>query len=261
MGSNDEHRNNQNDPNRLGRSLALPGAGAGTGPLELRGPFKRVPSLAEIERLTAIPDRRVVYRGVDWAFYDQLVDSIPEGSNIHVDYDGTDLEVMGNGPDHEWITESLGQFVKAVAGAVGIPCRGMGLTTWKRLKLARGLESDRCFYFQPEKRAAAARAFGANDLSGFPNPDLAIEVDLSRPAVDRAGIYAALNVSEIWRFSAKQVFIERLTPNGTYVTVDTSLFLPVTADDIRRWIVDEDISDEIAWTERLQAEFKKRAAK
>jgi Uma2 family endonuclease len=229
-------------------------------PLEVPGPVTRVPSLEEIERWTEVPDRRVVFRGVDWSFYDRLVDSIPEGSNIHVDYDGKDLEVMGNGPDHEWIAESLGQFVKAVAGAAGIPCRGMGQTTWKRLKIARGLESDRCFYFQPEKRAAAARAFGANDLAGFPNPDLAIEVDLSRPAVDRSGIYAALIVPEVWRFNANQVVIDRLTPGGIYLTVDTSLFLPVQAEDIRRWIVDEDLSDEISWTERLQAEIKTRAA-
>ena len=220
----------------------------------------RVPSLEEIERLTQVPDQRVVFRGVDWEFYDRLVDSIPERRNIHVDFDGKDLEVMGNGPDHEWIAESLGQFVKAVAGAVGIPCRGMGLTTWKRLKLARGLESDRCFYFHPDKRSAAARAFGANDLAGFPNPDLAIEVDLSRPAVDRAGIYAALVVPEVWRFSAKQVVIERLTPGGIYIAVDTSIFIPVQAEDIRHWIVEEDLSDEIAWTERLQAEFKTRVA-
>ncbi len=228
--------------------------------LEIAGPVTRVPSLEELERLTEIPDRRVVFRGVDWSFYDRLVESIPEGSNIHVDYDGKDVEVMGNGPDHEWIAESLGQFVKAVAAALGIPCRGMGLTTWKRIKVARGLESDRCFYFQPAKIAAAARAFGANDLSGFPNPDLAIEVDLSRPAVDRAGIYAALNVTEVWRFSANDVVIERLMPGGVYMTVDTSVFLPVRAEDIRRWIVEEDPSDETAWTERLQAEIRARKA-
>ncbi len=230
-------------------------------PLEVPGPVTRVPSLDELERLTSVPDRRVVFRGVDWAFYDRLVDSIPESSNIHVDFDGTDLEVMGNGPDHEWFAESFGQFVKAVAQAAGIRCRGMGLTTWKRLKIARGLESDRCFYFQPEKIAAAARAFGANDVSGYPNPDLAIEIDISRPAVDREAIYAALRVPEVWRFNGRQVVIDRLMTDGTYSTVETSLFLPVRAEDIRRWIVDEDASDEIAWTERLQAEIKTRVTK
>ena len=38
-----------------------------------------------------------MFRGVDWAFYERLVDSIPEGSSIHVDYDGKDLEIMARG--------------------------------------------------------------------------------------------------------------------------------------------------------------------
>jgi len=42
-----------------------------------------------------------VYRGVDWSFYQQLIDSIPERANIHVDYDGKDLEVTGKGWIHE----------------------------------------------------------------------------------------------------------------------------------------------------------------
>ncbi len=58
-----------------------------------------MPTLEELERLTAVPERRVVYRGVDWSFYERLVDSIPERTNIHVDYDGKDLEVMGKGLD------------------------------------------------------------------------------------------------------------------------------------------------------------------
>jgi hypothetical protein len=56
--------------------------------MEVPGPVTRVPTLEELERLTAVPERRVVYRGVDWSFYEQLVDSIPESTNIHVDFDG-----------------------------------------------------------------------------------------------------------------------------------------------------------------------------
>ena len=41
-------------------------------PLEVPGPVTRVPSLEELERLTAVPDRRVVFRGVDWAFYERV---------------------------------------------------------------------------------------------------------------------------------------------------------------------------------------------
>jgi hypothetical protein len=227
-------------------------------PLEIPGPVAGVPSLDELYQLTEIPDRRVVYRGVDWAFYEELVDSIPEGSNIHVDYDGRDLEVMGNGPDHEDVKDSLGHFVKAVASEMQIPCKGMSETTWKRPGLRRGLEADQSYYFDPDKLAAVARLRRSKDVTAYPNPDLDIEVDVSQPKVDRPGIYAALKVAEIWRFGNDQIIIERLTPQGTYEAVDASGFLPVTAEEIRRWIVEEDRTDESAWDRRLREEIRRK---
>ena len=63
-------------------------------------------------------------------------------------------------------------------------------------KSGRGLAVDQCYYFEAGKPAAvaAARARKSNDVADYPNPDLAIEVDLSPPEIDRAGIYAALKV-------------------------------------------------------------------
>ena len=145
-------------------------------PLEMPVPVAGVPSLEEIRRLTEVPDRRVVFRGVDWAFYEALVDAIPEGSNIHVDYDGRDVEVMGNGPDHEDLKDSLGQFVKVVASEMEIPCKGMSETTWKRPGLRRGLEADQSYYFHPGKLAAVARLRRSRDVTAYPSPDLAIEI-------------------------------------------------------------------------------------
>jgi Uma2 family endonuclease len=228
--------------------------------LEVPGPVTRVPSLEELERLTQVPDQRVVFRGVDWSFYEQLVDSIPEGSNIHVDYDGRDLEVMSKGWDHEDIADSLGHFVSVIAEEFGIPCKGLRETTWKRPLITRGLEADQCYYFQPSKIADYARVRGLKDIALVPNPDLAIEVDISRPEVDRAGIYAALGVAEVWRFCDKRMIIERLTPTGTYITVEASGFLPVLAEEIQRWIVDEDRTDDTAWLRRLRAEIRTRVA-
>ena len=57
-------------------------------------PSRSIPSLDELRAWTSAPDHRVVIQGVDWAFYEQLVDSIPEGANIHVDYDGKHVEIM-----------------------------------------------------------------------------------------------------------------------------------------------------------------------
>ena len=228
-------------------------------PFEVPGPVTRVPSLAECRRLTDVPDRRVVFRGVDWSFYEKLVDSVPEGANLHVDFDGRDLEIMAIGPDHDDVKFLLGEFVSQVATVMEIPFRGLASTTWKRSEIARGLEADQCFFFQREKLAVLARLRRSKDIAAYPNPDLAIEVDISRPEVDRAGIYAALGVTEVWRFEAERIVIERLTPAGTYAAVEASGFLPVRAEEIWHWIVEEDFSDLSAWIRRLQAEMKKKA--
>jgi Uma2 family endonuclease len=232
---------------------------AAPAPLEVPVPVMHVPSLDELYRLTSIPDRRVVYRGVDWSFYERLVDSIPQSSNMHVDYDGKDLEVMGKGRKHEIARRLLGRFVEAMSEELEIPYKSGGETTWKRREIARGLEADECYFFSPEKMAAdnAALERGSDDIADYPNPDLAIEVDISPPQVDRAGIYAALGVAEVWRFDGDQLVIERLTPQGTYTAAPTSGFLPVRAEYVRRWVMDEDARDESAWARRLRAELKK----
>ncbi len=232
----------------------------GPAPLEIPGPVARVPSLDEVYRLTEVPDRRVVYRGVDWSFYEKLVDSIPEVSNIHVDYDGRDVEIMTKGSDHEDFGRMLDWFIGIVAGESGIPRKGLGETTWKRRAVSRGLESDQCYYFLPEKIAqyAAAKKRGSTNLDHIPNPDLAVEVDISRPETDRAAIYAALRVAEVWRTDHDRIVIERLTPQGTYAPVESSGFLPVTAEEVRRWILEEDTTDESAWEQRLRAEIRRK---
>ena len=172
-----EHGDFQNDSKRLGRSLALPGAGAA----RAQGTVADLPSLDEIEELTDIPDRRVVFRGVDWEFYDQLVESIPESSNIHVDYDGRDLEVMGKGQKHDLLKKLLGRIVDVLAEEYEIPFAAYGEAIWKRLDLARGLEADDAYYFRPEKLEAAAEVSSRDSQqpADYPAPDLAVEVDLS----------------------------------------------------------------------------------
>lgn len=219
-----------------------------------------IPSVDEIYRLTAVPEERVLFRNVDWSFYDHLVDSIPESSNIHVDYDGKDLEVMAKGKRHERFNWLLGRFVDIVTEELDIVCEPSGETTWKRVKVSRGLEADQCYYFLAEKLEAdaAASGRGSDDIADYPDPDLAIEVDLSRPRVDRAGIYAELGVAEVWRFDGRDIVIERLTDAKTYAAVETSQFLPVSATEIKRWIVEEDSRNKASWMRRLRAEIQRK---
>ncbi len=219
-------------------------------------PPRSMPTLELLYEMTSKPDERVLFHDVDWSFYEQLLDSIPEGCHIHIDYDGKDLEIMSPGMVHDDARSLLGQFVEALAQTLLIPYKSTGQATWKRPGVKRGLESDESYYFRKEKlnAAAASKARRSDEIADYPNPDLGIEVDMSPPKTDRPGIYAALRVPEVWRFdgSRQEIVIEHLEEDGKYRAVERSSFLPVTAAEIRRWVVEEDSRDESDWARRLR---------
>jgi hypothetical protein len=200
-------------------------------------------------------DQRIAICDVSWEIYDLLSDAVGQRQHVYLAYDGKDMEIMTKGRVHEGFRAILARFVIFVTSELRIRCRSLGETTWKRPEIARGLESDLCYYFTAEKRAADVEAMARKitDIAAYPNPDMAAEIDLSTPEVDRPGIYAALKVAELWRFNGEDFTIENLQPDGTYQAVEMSRFLPVRAEDVRRWVIDEDFSDELAWEQRLRA--------
>lgn len=161
----------------------------------------------------------------------------------------------GQGGVHDHFAELLGLFVMAVAGQLGIRIKPQGETTWIRPEIERGIEADKCYYLDPAKIAAALAAISrrVNDVAAYPNPDLAIEIDISVPKADRASIYAALGVAELWIFDGETLTIERLDEQGHYQAVERSGFLRVRADQVPRWLTAEDISDYDAWIQRVRA--------
>ncbi len=204
-------------------------------------------------------DQRIVIRGVGWDVYDCLSEAIGEDQHVRLAYDGEDLEIMTVGYPHERYRERLGKIVAAVSKAFGIARDTAGETTWKRAKVKRGLQADQCYYFQPDKLAAvqAAWARKAKKIAHYPNPDLVIEIDLSEPKVDRPGIYAKLQIAEVWRFDGESVVIEQLQSDGSYAPAESSRFLPLRPDDILRWLMVEDYGDELTWERRLDAWAKR----
>jgi Uma2 family endonuclease len=198
--------------------------------------------------------QRIVIRGVDWDLYDRLSEAIGEDQHVRLAYDGKDLELMTSGNIHENFKERASSIVKAVTSGLDIDYVSCGQTTWKSAELARGLEADLSYYFDPEKirTARAAMERGSMDPADYHKPDLAVEIDISAPQVDRPSIYAALKVEEVWRiFRGGRVVIEQLQPDGSYAPAESSRFLRIRADEVAAWLTAEDASREAAWNRRL----------
>jgi Uma2 family endonuclease len=200
------------------------------------------------------PDTRIVVAGVTWEDYDRFSRAVGEGENCRVAFDGKDLELMVLGPFHESLRAIVDAFVAIVARELGIEHRSLGSTTWKRKNLNRGIESNVSYYFDATKLIAFAKAFArrSNKIKDYRNPDLVIEIDISPSKIDRPGIYAALQVPEIWRFEGESVAIEQLAPEGKYAAATSSRFLHVRPTEVARWVFAEESPRGLAWEQRLR---------
>ncbi len=197
-------------------------------------------------------DLRAVFRGVDRHTYNQLSEATGEGQPVRLIYDGKDLEIMVTGNVHEHYKELLATIVRAVTMGRDLDHVSCGQTTWKTV--LRGLEADLSYYFDAEKVRVAKEALARMSLdpADYPRPDLAIEIDMSPPQVDRPAIYTDLGVAEVWRLvRGQELLIEQLQADGSYAVVEESRFLHIRAEEVLRWLNEAATDREAAWNRRL----------
>jgi hypothetical protein len=103
-----------------------------------------------------------------------------------------------------------------------------------------------------------AVAHGGNPQDGAVSPDLVLEVEYSKPKVDKFKIYAAIGVPEFWRFNGSVLRIYVLN-NGQYIEVEQSpTFAQVSVKEIPRFIQETRINGEMATTRAFRAWVKEQ---
>lgn len=212
--------------------------------------------MATVERIALTGEDRIVLSGISWELYEALRDN-EENWHIHMAYDEGTLELMSPSPDHEAISKLLAEMIEVLTEELGISRRGLKSTTWKRRGLAKGLEADECYYILNHHRLPRGRPL---DLSIDPPPDLAIETEVSRSAVQRLRIYAALGVPEVWRWRGKTgLAAYSLDANGEYIEREFSLSLPMLrVKELEPFLEYELADDETAWVRRFRAWVRER---
>lgn len=86
------------------------------------------------------------------------------------------------------------------------------------------------------------------NLTVDPPPDLAIEIEITRSALNRLGIYAAPGVPDVWRFDGESIHVLLLGPDQTYVRSEVSRafpFLPMT--EIERFLHEHGSNNDTRW--------------
>ncbi len=178
------------------------------------------------------PDR-VVLKNISWQSYQSLIVDFEREPAMRLTYDRGTLEIRMPLAPHETYKKILGRLIEAATEELNLEIRSLGSLTCSREDLAKGLEPDQCYYIQNE---SIVRGVEQIDLAKLPPPDLAVEIDITSSSLDRFSIYAALKVTEIWRYDGQILTIYGLV-GSEYVIRESSIALPrLKTGDILRFL-------------------------
>lgn len=185
-------------------------------------------------------EQRFLLSDVSWETYDALCND--PGIRTRMTYDRGMLEFMSPSQRHENLKTLLGRMVEVMTEELNIPVKSCGSTTYRRAILDKGLEPDECYYVQHE---LDMRGKDELDLDVDPPPDVAIEVEVTKSALDRMGIYAALGVPEVWRFDGKTLRLFVLNETSEYEETGRSPTFPqLPPDELVRFLARRTQQDE-----------------
>lgn len=134
---------------------------------------------------SAEDEQRILIRGVPWATYVMLRDSI-ESPRVRMTYLEGWLEIMSPSREHEVEKTQIARLLELFCLERDIPLFGYGSTTFRKEDKERGLEPDEC-YSRGEYEEI---------------PDIALEVIKTHGSLDKLDVYRGLGVREVWVFEA-----------------------------------------------------------
>ena len=152
-------------------------------------------------------EQRVLLRSISWETYETLADN-PDRAGRLLTYDQGVLEIMSPSRAHESHKSILGRMVEMYSLHHDIDICSSASTTFKRKDLERGFEADESYYIRNELIVRNKREI---DLLVDPPPDLVIEIEMSRSAINKLALFASIGIPEVWRYDGSRQWLGRLT--------------------------------------------------
>jgi Uma2 family endonuclease len=157
-------------------------------------------------------ERRFLIENVSWHAYVALRDALEDRGPSMTYLEGR-LELMSPSERHEEESVVFRRLLDAWTDETQVDLRGFGRTTYRSEGARCGLEPDQCYALGPKSRDAV--------------PQIAVEVIVSNPLLDKLDVYAGLGVQEVWAWlsEARRLHVHRLS-GGRYTQHDRSAVLP-----------------------------------
>src|SRR5262245_55175640 len=136
---------------------------------------------------TVTDERRILLSNVPWSTYVVLRDSI-DAPGVRMTYLEGLLEIMSPSREHEVETKQLARLRELFCLERDIPLYGYRSTTLRREPKQRGLEPAECYCRDRDADV----------------PDIALEVIVTTPLIDKLEVYRGLGVREVWLYKDRR---------------------------------------------------------
>jgi Uma2 family endonuclease len=170
---------------------------------------------------------------IDWEGYERLLDEVNERPGLRISYDSGRLTVVSPLPEHEEYKGTIYGLVLILAEELDLNLETRGSATYRRQRESKGAEPDESFYVKTADAIIGKRTI---DLTVDPPPDIVVEIDSTNNSLWKFPIYAALGVSEIWRYDGKQAQIYRLVDQIYVESSSSGSFELITAAVLTEFI-------------------------
>jgi Uma2 family endonuclease len=202
-----------------------------------------------------LPETRTLLRNISWQTFKIMLAETGNQRHNRIAYESGTVEIMTPLMPHENSNRMIEVFIGVMCEELGLELKRTGSLTLTRDDLKRGAEPDSSYYIQNE---SLVRNQENIDLTTDPPPDLVLEVEYSRSAIDKLMLYASMEVPEVWRFNGDQLQVYTLAEQK-YTEVELSpTFHPIPIKAITRFLQEVKTKGEIAVTRDFRAWIKQQ---
>ena len=180
-----------------------------------------------------LAETRTLLTNISWQTFKTMLAEMGSQRNNRLAYELGTVEIMSPLMPHENSNRLIEVFIGVMCQESGFEIKRTGSLTLTRDDLERGGEPDSSYYIQNE---SLVRERENIDLAIDPPPDLVLEVEYSRSAIDKLALYASIRIPELWRFNGSVLRVYTLT-DGQYTEVESSpTFAPIPVKEIPRFL-------------------------
>ncbi|PZO56477.1 MAG: Uma2 family endonuclease [Phormidesmis priestleyi] len=192
-------------------------------------------------------EQRVIFNHLAWKDYLAILSAVGDTRSARLTYDQGRLEITMPLESHEFASELIGLFIRILVEELNLKIRSVGSTTLSYPQLEKSAEPDKGFYIQNQPLVAGRSL----DLTQDPPPDLVLEVDITHTDIDKLSLYAAMGISEFWRFDGERLCIYILQGESYDQSEVSATFPTIPKAKLYQFLADSR-QDEVEASRRLR---------